>query len=119
VLEGAERARQPALSVPRLAGIAAIAMGSGALGSGLCAAPRPPADPLGEGLALAPATWLGPALRIPRDRCGRRRRRGLPGPWAGRLRPPAGPSQNLNLDVPGALHIPAPISMAPPKSVGR
>lgn len=62
VLEGAERARQPALSVPMLAGIAAIAMVSGALVSGVGAAPRAPVDPLGQGLALAPSTLLERAL---------------------------------------------------------
>ncbi|WDF71506.1 hypothetical protein [Novosphingobium sp. KACC 22771] len=62
VLEGAERARQPVLSVPMLAGIAAVAMVSGALVSGMGAAPRAPVDPLGQGLALAPSTLLGRAL---------------------------------------------------------
>lgn len=61
VMEGAERARQPALSVPMLAGIAALALVSGALVSGGSAS-RPPADPLGQGLALAPSTLLERAL---------------------------------------------------------
>ncbi|NOW44183.1 hypothetical protein FHW96_000310 [Novosphingobium sp. SG751A] len=61
VLEGAERARQPALSAPMLAGIAALALVSGALVGG-GAARRAPADPLGQGLALAPSTLLERAL---------------------------------------------------------
>lgn len=61
VLQGAERARQPALSMPMLAGIAALAIVSGAwMGGG--SAPRAPADPLGQGLALAPSTLLDRAL---------------------------------------------------------
>lgn len=63
VMEGAERARQPALSVPMLAGIAALALVSGALvGGGIGGGSRPPADPLGQGLALAPSTLLERAL---------------------------------------------------------
>jgi len=61
VLEGAERARRPALSVPMLAGIAALALVSGVMiGGG--AGQRAPADPLGQGLALAPSTLLERAL---------------------------------------------------------
>lgn len=61
VLEGAERARQPALSVPMLAGIAALALISGAWIGGGQEHPAP-ADPLGQGLALAPSTLLERAL---------------------------------------------------------
>lgn len=61
VLEGAERARQPALSAPMLAGIAALALVSGAL-VGAGAVRRAPVDPLGQGLALAPSTLLERAL---------------------------------------------------------
>ena len=61
VLIGVEQARQPALSVPVLAGIAAVALVSGAwIGGGT--PPRPDPDPLGQGLALAPSTLLGRAL---------------------------------------------------------
>ncbi|MBB3954557.1 hypothetical protein [Novosphingobium sediminicola] len=61
VLQGAELARQPALSTPMLAGIAALALVSGALVGG-GAVRRAPVDPLGQGLALAPSTLLERAL---------------------------------------------------------
>lgn len=63
VLEGAELARRPALSVSMLTGIAVLALVSGALIGGGAGA-RAPVDPLGQGLALAPSTLLDPSTML-------------------------------------------------------